>query len=573
MNQQELAAFMAAIKKQESSNNYRAVGPRTKYGNATGAYQFLDSTWGGYGGYRRAMDAPPAVQDARAAQLMSQYYQQFGDWSLVAVAWHAGPGRAKTAKEQGLSALGNLNDGLSRTVDYANKAVKQMQTNLIESGGAVAGAQAGTQAGDGPGFAPSSNPWNNPKEGIVERAADDPLGTSAGGPGTVVNTSGGGGAGTAEVPAVSFGSGELDLSDAEKVQAEVEAKYGDSSDEEFLTEIYDDVLGRDPDKQGFDFWLGQLQGGMSRAEVFRGFYGSVEGGETPPPLLSEVELMVRQRYPDWAWALDNDEIRDILLEATDPTRGMDDATFMSKIRATDWWQSTEATQREWDARSAMDPATAQREIEKLATELGRRATQLGSTMGEADLTKLAENVLRFGLTEAEINDSLAAHFDSADPRGDVAANLRQARALARSYMVNVDDGELLKWAEQVAVGTASADDLQERVMDLARAKFGMNDHLSKLIDSGVAPATYFSEHQRLVAQELDMSPDQVDLMDPKFARVLSSALDGTVRSMDLEETRQHIRTSSEFDWQSTSTGRRRIAETTQGLLQAFGKVA
>ena len=62
-------------------------------------------------------------------------------------------------------------------------------------------------------------------------------------------------------------------------------------------------------------------------------------------------------------------------------------------------------------------------------------------------------------------------------------------------------------------------------------------------------------------------------MDPKFARVLSSALDGTVRSMDLEETRQHIRTSSELDWQSTSTGRRRIAETTQGLLQAFGKVA
>jgi hypothetical protein len=286
-----------------------------------------------------------------------------------------------------------------------------------------------------------------------------------------------------------------------------------------------------------------------------------------------VELMVRQRYPDWAWALDNDEIRDILLEATDPTKGMDDATFMSRIRATDWWQETESTQREWDARAAMDPATAQREIEKLATELGRRATQLGSTMGEADLTKLAENVLRFGLTEAEINDSLAAHFDSADPRGDVAANLRQARALARSYMVNVDDGELLKWAEQVAVGTASADDLQERVMDLARAKFGMNDHLSKLIDSGVAPATYFTEHQRLVAQELDMSPDQVDLMDPKFARVLSSALDGTVRSMDLEETRQHIRTSSELDWQSTSTGRRRIAETTQGLLQAFGKVA
>lgn len=97
----ELDRFMAAIRAVESSNNYRAVGPSTKYGRATGAYQFLDSTWNNFGGYRQAKDAPPAIQDARAAQLMTQYFQQFGSWDLVAVAWHGGLGAARKARSSG----------------------------------------------------------------------------------------------------------------------------------------------------------------------------------------------------------------------------------------------------------------------------------------------------------------------------------------------------------------------------------------------------------------------------------------------------------------------------------------
>lgn len=42
--------------------NYRAKNPRS---TASGAAQYLDSTWAGYGGYRRAMDAPAEVQEER----------------------------------------------------------------------------------------------------------------------------------------------------------------------------------------------------------------------------------------------------------------------------------------------------------------------------------------------------------------------------------------------------------------------------------------------------------------------------------------------------------------------------
>lgn len=55
-----------SILARESGGNLRAQNPTS---SASGKFQFLDSTWAGYGGYLHAKDAPASVQDARAAQV------------------------------------------------------------------------------------------------------------------------------------------------------------------------------------------------------------------------------------------------------------------------------------------------------------------------------------------------------------------------------------------------------------------------------------------------------------------------------------------------------------------------
>jgi hypothetical protein len=50
----------------ESGGDYSAENATS---TASGAYQILDSSWAGYGGYYHAADAPPSVQDAKAAEM------------------------------------------------------------------------------------------------------------------------------------------------------------------------------------------------------------------------------------------------------------------------------------------------------------------------------------------------------------------------------------------------------------------------------------------------------------------------------------------------------------------------
>ncbi|MGE3449530.1 MAG: hypothetical protein AB7H92_18335, partial [Microbacteriaceae bacterium] len=54
---------LATIRTLESGGDYTA---RAAGSTASGAYQFLDSTWNGYHGYPQAWQAPPPIQDAKA---------------------------------------------------------------------------------------------------------------------------------------------------------------------------------------------------------------------------------------------------------------------------------------------------------------------------------------------------------------------------------------------------------------------------------------------------------------------------------------------------------------------------
>lgn len=90
-----LQQFMGRLGGTESGGNYNARNGRT---GAAGKYQILPSNWPSWS--REAGLGPnaprtPANQEKVASFKMQQYFDQFGSWDAVAVAWYAGPSAAK----------------------------------------------------------------------------------------------------------------------------------------------------------------------------------------------------------------------------------------------------------------------------------------------------------------------------------------------------------------------------------------------------------------------------------------------------------------------------------------------
>lgn len=106
--------YLSALKEKESSNRYSIMHTPTVIEDletgkpikvqALGAYGILDINWGKWAkeaGLAGADWHDPVAQDRVAKYKVQQYFNLFGSWDAVSVAWFAGPGKAKTLTDGG----------------------------------------------------------------------------------------------------------------------------------------------------------------------------------------------------------------------------------------------------------------------------------------------------------------------------------------------------------------------------------------------------------------------------------------------------------------------------------------
>ena len=340
--------------------------------------------------------------------------------------------------------------------------------------------------------------------------------------------------------------------------APVEVKEPPASDTD-IRRSFNELLGRQPSDKDLE-WA-RAEGGSKltdRIEALPEFKG-----------VGNLERIIRIRFPDQAWLLNNPEVRDILLRAVHPDTEVDDQTFASQIRGTEWWKKTSASQREFQAQEAINPGEVNRRVAEKQFEIERLANRIGAVVPPPDIHGTARHAIYMGWSEDELTDYLFSRWvpEGATAGGTAYAALQQVRQMSKEYMVGMNE-HFVRQAVGVARGSFSIDTIQREFAELAKAKFAGNEQLASMIDAGITPGAFFSEHRRLIAQEMEMDEDAVDLSAPKWQHVLSHAEGGVVRPMTLGETRKAVRSTAE--WEGTTVGKATITEMGQGILQKMG---
>jgi len=148
--------ILATIRKRESGGNYQA---KAKGSSASGAYQFIDSTWQslsqkfGAGNYKSAGEAPPDVQDKVARAYVQEILQKNnGDVSKVPLVWYTGNAQGQMSA-RALAANGGLTAQAYQAKwmgDFGKQSQAQTQTASatggMDTGSKPSAAGAGTSS-------------------------------------------------------------------------------------------------------------------------------------------------------------------------------------------------------------------------------------------------------------------------------------------------------------------------------------------------------------------------------------------------------------------------------------------
>ena len=100
----DIDAFMTAIAGGETTAAAGGGYGTTNQIGAHGRYQIMPANWGPWAeraGLSRSAPQTPENQEIVARHVMLQYYNQFGNWRDVAIAWFAGPGAVGAAGAEG----------------------------------------------------------------------------------------------------------------------------------------------------------------------------------------------------------------------------------------------------------------------------------------------------------------------------------------------------------------------------------------------------------------------------------------------------------------------------------------
>lgn len=281
---------------------------------------------------------------------------------------------------------------------------------------------------------------------------------------------------------------------------------------------------------------------------------------------------IQENYGFMAGFLQIPEIKNILLKASVPGKEWSPAKLQGAVYKTSWWKKTAAVTRSWIALQSTDPATAKRTLDATKTQIRQAAQQSGIAVTDAQVNTWALNVNKFGWTPEQVQSGIGAQFkynpDKA-AQGQAGLTVDKLKEMSSAYLVPVSDATLQKWARNVVGGDVDLAAFETYAKEQAKSLF---PSLSAAIDAGVTVNDYVDPYREQAAKVLEINPDEVDFMDPKWRKAVDQVdpKTGQRTALSLADWTTTMRTDSQYGYDKTKGARAEAASLTSKLGEMFG---
>lgn len=288
--------------------------------------------------------------------------------------------------------------------------------------------------------------------------------------------------------------------------------------------------------------------------------------------MADVMEEIYNNFPTWAWLFEDPEIGPLLRDAVDPNIGFSPNTFQAKVMGTNWWRTRSAAARNYELLSHTDPGELQSQRDMLAATFRQRSRMLGVPMNEDEIRFAVEAGVMEGWSpdDPRIESALGSLMlqGGKTATGAIETLTQQITATARKKYFLAGMADAPAWAVHIATGSHTFDDVEREMQQLSMSLY---PHLRKELEAGATMQDIFSGHISLIADEMELSPDQVDLTSGHWAKVLDTwdTNASQHRPLTLSETRSLAR--EQPNWWGTARGKSMEAGLSNYILSAFGK--
>lgn len=265
------------------------------------------------------------------------------------------------------------------------------------------------------------------------------------------------------------------------------------------------------------------------------------------------------------------EIKKLVDQAV--AQNWDPQLLQGKLKATNWWATTEKARREWDMLSIEQPAEAQQRVADMADSLKKQAAQLGVTL-PASVTDVARHMVAYAWNPDQqrqwLADQMGGITSDKAAGGLAGASVNQLRDLAEQYGVRLSDQTITDWTRAIVAGNNSPQGFEDYLRVQAKGKYvGISEDL----DRGVTVQQMFDPYRQAAAQTLGLSPADIDLSEDKWSKALTVSENGKSRAMTLDEWGRALRTQVEYGYDKSANAMSQARALASAVQTEFGKRA